>query len=68
MSKTIQEYLNESYDVKFRGRDNTLVVESTVKSLMFSIRDKNGDLQGFHMIKGKEITQLLKYIDENIVL
>lgn len=68
MSKTIQEYLNESFDVKFRGKDNTLVVESTVKSLMFSIRDKKGDLIGYHMIKGKEITQLLKYIDDNIVL
>jgi len=68
MSKTIQEYLNEAYDVKFKGKDTTMEVNSTVRSLMFTIKDKKGDILGFHMIKGKEIKELLKYIDDEIVL
>jgi len=35
---------------------------------MFTIKDKKGDILGFHMIKGKEIKELLKYIDDEIVL
>ena len=68
MSKTIQEYLNEAYDVKFKGKDTTMEVTSTIRSLMFTIKDKKGNIVAHHMIKGKEVKQLLDYIDDEIVL
>lgn len=60
---TVKRLINEGRELKFKGKDGTLEFTPTVSSVTVTFRDKSNNIQGFQMVKGKELNQLKELID-----